>query len=75
MNTRLINYTNPKSLPDGAKLFSGTATTNESSQRLHDSEPKSLFTIEEIQLRVETVTPLLREIRDYRPPDHWGIND
>jgi hypothetical protein len=74
MNTRLITYTNPKSLPEGAKLFPVTATT-ESSQRLHDSTPKAHFTIEEIQLRVETVTPLLREIRDYRPPDHWGIND
>jgi hypothetical protein len=77
MNTQLITYTNPKSLPDGAKLFPVAAAKGESSQHRKDSEPKPLFTIEEIRLRVETVTPLLREIRDYRPTpaDHWGINE
>jgi hypothetical protein len=69
MNTQLITYKNPKSLPDGAKLFPVTAT-NESSQRLHDSEPKPLYTIEEIRLRVETVSPLLQEMLDHQPADH-----
>jgi hypothetical protein len=75
MNTQLITYTNPKSLPDGVKLIPVAAATHESSEHRHDSEAKPHYTIEEIRLRVETVTPLLREIRDYRPPDHWGIND
>jgi hypothetical protein len=31
--------------------------------------------IEEIHLRAETMTPLLKEILDFRPPPHWGINE
>jgi hypothetical protein len=32
-------------------------------------------TIETIRERAETVTPLLREILDHWPPEHWGINE
>jgi len=34
-----------------------------------------LYTIEEIHIRAETVTPLLRDILDFHPAPHWGINE
>jgi hypothetical protein len=40
-----------------------------------DTEPNLYYTIEEIHLRAETMTPLLKEILDFRPPPHWGINE
>jgi hypothetical protein len=30
---------------------------------------------DEIQQRVETVTPVLKQILEFRPAPHWGIND
>lgn len=30
---------------------------------------------DEIQHRAETVTPVLRQILEFRPAPHWGIND
>jgi hypothetical protein len=75
MNTQLITYTNPKSLPDGVKLFPVVAADNESPEHRHDSEATPHYTIEEIRLRVETVSPLLQEMLDHQPADHWGIND
>jgi hypothetical protein len=40
-----------------------------------DSMPGELDTIEEIHQRAETMTVLLREILDYQPATHWGINE
>jgi hypothetical protein len=31
--------------------------------------------IQEIHSRAETISPLLRELLEFRPPPHWGIND
>jgi hypothetical protein len=75
MNPQLITYTNPKSLPDGEKLFPVVADNYKSSEDQQDSEGRPHYTIEEIRLRVETVTPLLQEMLDHQPADHWGIND
>jgi hypothetical protein len=75
MNTQLITYSDPKSLTDGAKLFPVVADNNKFSEHLHDSEGKPHFTVEEIRLRADTVSPLLQEMLDNRPPEHWGIND
>jgi hypothetical protein len=33
------------------------------------------LSFEEIQRRAHTITPLLRELLDHRPPSHWGINE
>jgi len=41
----------------------------------HDAGVVTVCTIEEIQLRAETVTPLLRKIPEYEPPPRWGINE
>ncbi|HTV61119.1 MAG TPA: hypothetical protein VMH30_00970 [Verrucomicrobiae bacterium] len=30
---------------------------------------------DEIQQRAETVTPVLKQILEFRPAPHWGIND
>jgi hypothetical protein len=30
---------------------------------------------EDIRDRAETVTPVLRQILEFRPPPHWGINE
>jgi hypothetical protein len=62
MNTKLIANTNPKLLTSAANRFSPFPAN-------------TYFTIEEIRLRVETVTPLLMEIKDYRRPERRGIND
>jgi hypothetical protein len=40
-----------------------------------DGPPERFYTIEEIHIRAETMTPLLKEILDYRPAPHWGINE
>jgi hypothetical protein len=32
------------------------------------------FTIEEIRMRAETMTPVLREILEFRPEPHWQMN-
>ncbi len=39
----------------------------------HDSGAEHFYNIEEIHLRAETVTPLLRQILDFEP--YWGINE
>ena len=33
------------------------------------------FSLEALQSRAETVTPLLSEILAPRPPEHWGLNE
>jgi hypothetical protein len=33
------------------------------------------FSFEDIQRRAETITPLLKQLLDSRPPPHWGINE
>jgi len=38
-------------------------------------EVEQAFSIEDIQARVETITPLLEELLRFRPPIHWGINE
>ena len=38
-------------------------------------EAERAFSIEAIQARVGTITPLLEEILRTRPPMHWGINE
>ena len=32
-------------------------------------------TVESIHVRAETLTPLLKEILEYRPVPRWGINE
>lgn len=62
MNTMSVTNANRKLLTNGSETF-------------HHVPDNKYFTIEEIRRRVETVTPLLMDIKDYRPPDHWGINE
>jgi hypothetical protein len=38
-------------------------------------EVERAFSIEDIQARVENITPRLEEILRSRPPIHWGINE
>lgn len=40
-----------------------------------DYPPERFYAIEEIHLRAETITPLLKEILDYRPVPRWGIHE
>jgi len=40
-----------------------------------DPMPGELETIDEIHLRAETMTSLLKGILDYQPATHWGINE
>jgi hypothetical protein len=43
--------------------------------RRRDSGLAVFYTAEEIHIRAETMTPLLRKILDYEPSPHWGINE
>jgi len=65
MNTMLIKYTNPKALSDVEKPL----------EHRHTSKTGHAYTVEAIRIRVETVTPLLRDMLDSQSVDHWGIND
>jgi hypothetical protein len=40
-----------------------------------EAMPGELKTIEEIHTRAETMTSLLKNILDYEPVPHWGINE
>jgi hypothetical protein len=71
MNATLINPL-PKLLTDVATR---SCTTNILPELRHDPKSTSLLSIEEIHLRAETMTPLLKEILNFRPPPHWVIND
>jgi len=44
---------------------------------LHHAESMTgeLETIDEIHTRAETMTSLLKNILDYEPAPHWGINE
>ena len=65
--------------PEELKLLAvsaGGAASGSLSERRHGSdEPEQLYTIEEIHIRAETVTPLLSEILNFHPSPHWGINE
>ena len=43
----------------------------------HCTAPEHLphCTVETIRERAETVTPLLKEMLDYWPSEHWGLNE
>jgi hypothetical protein len=67
-----LNTSNPKLLNDVA--ICSRAANNLLLSR-HDPDPTPFYAIEEIHIRAETMTPLLKEILDFRPPPHWGINE
>ena len=75
MSTLLIISTNPGLLTDGAKLAGILAAQNNLPEHHHVLEPMEFCTVESIQVRAETLTPLLKEILEYRPVPHWGINE
>jgi hypothetical protein len=52
-----------------AALLSGAANKTLLEDR-RGPEPTPSYTIEEIHIRAETVTPLLKEILDFHPPVH-----
>jgi hypothetical protein len=75
MNTQLITYSDPKLFAAGAKLFPVRTANDESPEHHPSFGSRPLYTVEEIRLRVETMTPLLKGILDFGPPKHWGINE
>ena len=75
MNPQLITATSPKLLTGGVELF-GLAASQEIPPGFHHAlKPMEFCTIESIQIRAETMTPLLQEILDYRPAARWGSNE
>jgi hypothetical protein len=69
MNATLVRPEEPKLLAaseDGA-------VSNSLLEHRHDCEPEHFYSIEEIHIRAETVTPLLRKILDFHPAP--GINE
>jgi hypothetical protein len=76
MSTSLVTY-DPKQLnalvpPVVAVPDNSLALSSEMSVTLSGpiADP-----MEEIRIRAETVSSLLREIIEQRPPLHWGINE
>jgi hypothetical protein len=45
------------------------------SEQCRVSEHLPHCTVETIRERAETMTPLLKEMMDYWPPEHWGLNE
>ena len=75
MSTLLITNGNPNSLPASTTLILAASAPVAPPAHLHSSESTFFYTVEEIRFRAETVTPLLRELVEFRPPEHWGINE
>lgn len=65
-------------LSEGPKLLKGTPRPHLPKENapapVKPLAADSVF-MEQIQSRAETISPLLRELLDFRPPPHWGIND
>ena len=59
----------------GAKLPADCKADDRLPEHNRESAPVSHYTIQEIQMRAETVTPLLKEILDFHPASHWGIEE
>ncbi len=75
MNALPITSANLESLADSVKLFPVVAENDNPLEDHHGLEPHQFYTIEEIHVRAETVTPLLKEILDHQSVSHWGINE
>ena len=74
MNALPIISANLESLADGVKLFPIVTDDNHPLEDHHGLKPHQFYTIEEIHVRAETVTPLLKEMLDHLPAPHWEIN-
>lgn len=74
MNVLQITSVNLESLADGAKVFPVVAENGHAMENHHGLEPHQGYTIQEIHIRAETVTPLLKEILDHVPVPHWENN-
>lgn len=70
-----LSTVRPEPPVDVVKLLPAPNVSREPTQSSFEDEQSVLFTVEEIQIRAETVTPLLKEILNFRPPPHWGINE
>lgn len=75
MNTKLITHTQPKTLSAGPMLFPVAAARKNSPGLEHGSDPRPLYSVETIQIRAAAMSPLLQEMLEHRPPDHWGLNE
>jgi hypothetical protein len=67
---------NAKSVRPEPKLLTGARLScdlanNPPDEHRRGFEPDSFHFIEEIHVRAETVTPVLKEILDLHPPEHW----
>ena len=72
MNAKRVNLKRKLLAP--AATRSDTAGKILAPQSDEESARNQLLTIEEIQIRAEEVTPLLRSILDAHHPAHWGNN-
>jgi hypothetical protein len=58
----------------GTKFLGDDKANNKLAEHNCESAPASLYTIEEIHVRAEMMTPLLKGILDFHPPVHVEIN-
>jgi len=68
MNVLLVTYVDPKQLT--AATPPAVVVSNDSPALCSNLDP-----IEDIRIRAETVSSLLKDIMDFRPSRHWGINE
>jgi hypothetical protein len=72
MNASINIYSNPKLLAHSAEPV---LISLYNAENRHSLESLPICTVENIQVRADTVTSTLREILDYRPAERWGINE
>ena len=68
MNGLLVTYVDPKQL--NAAETPAVVISNETPVHCSDSDP-----IEDIRVRAETVSLILKDMMDRHPTRHWGINE
>jgi hypothetical protein len=74
MNAAINISSGPKLLADSTNPVCIITAGNPSEQG-QVSEHLPHCTVETIRERAETVTPLLKEILEHWPTEHWGINE
>jgi hypothetical protein len=75
MNAAINICSGPKLLANPPNPVLMVVATGNLTGSRHASEHLPHCTIETIRERAETVTPLLKEILDHWPAEHWGINE
>jgi len=85
MNALVVGYSVVKLLPLFATPAATSSAVQNSASRAEARQASQIVApwceeqweceIKSLHVRAETVTPVLEEILETRPPSHWGINE